>query len=358
MRHLVEQPTASARHSEVRANTRARWAAPVLATAVLALAIGGSIASAAPSANVEGAGGTTSPVGDPPSAAEARSWDRAFQAAHASEDPDQPTSKTSEATSGKRAPGGALFPNRKVLSLYGSPGPNGFGVLGRKTKGGAARKLRKQIRPYRKRSSENVIKAFDLVSVIATRCSGSDDKCRVRVSKDTIRQYLKKIRDMNGRLILDIQPGRSNVLEEIKYLKEFVQKPNVDVALDAEWNVGPNGEPGEDLGSLRAKRINGATRKIRRIQNKHNLPPKLLIVHQFRQDSVRGEKNIKRPGKVDVTLNFDGIGGRSAKTSGYKSLSYPGLFNGFSLFYKLDDGLMTPGQVLKLRPQPDYIMYQ
>ena len=93
---------------------------------------------------------------------------------------------------------------------------------------------------------------------------------------------------MDGRLILDIQPGRANVLDEMNHLKGFLNEPDVDVALDAEWNVGPRGEPGQDLGSLSAKKINKATTKLRKIVNNHDLPPKLLIVHQFREDSVKG----------------------------------------------------------------------
>jgi len=344
-----EHPAAPGRRTSSR--TAARWLTLALASATLTVCVGGGLAIATPEASPQGAGGTTSPATEPPTAAEARAWEAEFLAQEDGSEDAAPTAK-----SGKRAPGGPLFPSRKVLSLYGAAG--GFGIIGRKSLNGAAEKLNKQVRPYRKRSNEPVVKAFDLVAVIATKCSGSNDKCRNRVSKETIQRYLRKIRELNGRLILDIQPGRSNVLEEIKHLKGFIRKGNVDVALDAEWNVGPKGEPGEDLGSLKARRINGATKKLLKIIRNRDLPPKLLIVHQFRRDSVRGEKNIKRPGKVDVTLNFDGIGSRSAKTAGYKDLSFPGLFNGFSLFYELDDGLMSPRQVLSLRPQPDYIMYQ
>ena len=91
---------------------------------------------------------------------------------------------------------------------------------------------------------------------------------------------------------------------------------------------------------------------------RRDLPSKLLIIHQFRKDSVRRERRINQPHKVDVTLNFDGIGSPKAKRQGYKSLAFPGLFNGFSLFYELDDNLMSPRQVLGLSPRPDYIMYK
>lgn len=328
-------------------HTRARLVSPAVASLLVAVM---AAATASGEPGPSGAGGTSAAASEPPTAAEVRAWEERFlareRAAKSAHLPAAPA----------KAPGGPLFPQNRVLSLYGAAG--GFGVLGRKSVNGAARKLKQQIRPYRKRSSKPVVKAFDLVAVIATQCSGSNDKCRVRVSKETIRRYLRKVRDFNGRLILDIQPGRSNVLAEMRYLRNFIDEPDVDVALDAEWNVGPNGEPGEDLGSLSSGKINKASARLKRKIRERDLPPKLLIVHQFRKDSVKGERKINRPNDVDVTLNFDGIGSPAGKRSGYRSLHFNGLFDGFSLFYKLDDPLMSPRQVMGLDPKPSYIMYQ
>ncbi len=338
-----------ARRRRTRVHPRARTLGLAASLAVVCMA--GALAAGSVAAEGIGAGGTSSPLADPPTAAEAEAWEQDFEA----REPAVGDKAAPPALDGK-APGGRLFPNVKVLSLYGAAG--GFGIIGRKSLNGAAKKLRKQVKPYRERSRERVVKAFDLVSVVATSCSGRNDKCRSRVSKDTIRRYHKKIREINGRLILDIQPGRANVLDEIDHLRNFIRKPDVDVALDAEWNVGPHGTPGEDLGSLHASEINRSAKMLKRIIDNHDLPTKALIVHQFRKDSVKAESKIERPGSVDVTLNFDGIGNPSAKRAGYKRLSFKGLFNGFSLFYELDTNLMSPGQVLGLRPEPDYVMYQ
>ena len=344
----TKQATPGAPRRPARPRTPARLLPPALAAAVLA----GCVATAtAQDASREGAGGTAPPASEPPTAAEVRAWEAEFLAS-------EPAEKSSAAGAPKtgKAPGGPLFGQRKVLSLYGAAG--GFGIIGRKSVNGAAAKLNKQVRPYRKRSKEPVVKAFDLVTVIATKCSGSNDLCRIRVSDSVIRRYLKKIREINGRLVLDIQPGRANVLDEMKHLKKFIQMPDVDVAIDAEWNVGPRGKPGEDLGSITAKQLNNASTKMRKIITNRGLGAKLLIVHQFREDSVKNRGGVRRPKEVDVTLNFDGIGGPSAKRAGYRNLSQKGLFNGFSLFYELDSNLMSPRAVLGLSPQVDYIMYQ
>lgn len=342
MSYSQEQPSALARRIPRR--TRARTA-PAVAVAVLAASFGAALATAETPSPPLGAGGTSAASTEPPTAAEVNTWEAEAATKAAVVPP----------LEGK-APGGPLFPQNRVLSLYGAAG--GFGILGRKSVNGAARKLNKQIRPYRKRSKKPVVKAFDLVVVIATQCSGPNDKCRSRVSNDTIRRYLRKVRDFDGRLILDIQPGRANLLDEMRHLGGFINEPDVDVALDAEWNVGPNGEPGEDLGSLSSRKVNKAVARLKKVVRERDLPPKLLIIHQFRKDNVKGERRINRPNEVDVTLNFDGIGSPSAKRQGYKTLSFPGLFNGFSLFYQLDQNLMSPSQVMGLNPKPNYVMYQ
>ena len=285
----------------------------------------------------------------PPTAAEVARWQAEFMRSEGS------ARKVAPAAA-PRAPGAGLFPGKRVLSLYGAAG--GFGVIGRKSVRGAGKKLKKQIEPYRKRSNKPVVPAFDLVAVIATQCGGRRDKCRVRVSDSIIERYLQKIRNLNGRLILDIQPGRADVLDEIRHLRPFLRESNVDVAIDAEWNVGRNEEPGQDAGTIQAERINKAIGAIRRIQERQGLPPKLLVIHQFKRSSVKHRGDIHRPSNLDVTINFDGIGSPSAKRAGYAQIHSGRQYNGFSLFYKLDQNLMSPSAVLGLDPKPSYVMYQ
>ena len=89
-----------------------------------------------------------------------------------------------------------------------------------------------------------------------------------------------------------------------------------------------------------------------------------VSAHQFTRRNIRGRGKIAEREDVQVTLNFDGIGSRPAKEAGYAALSAGdradgvSVFNGFSLFYRLDTGLMKPRQVLRLVPKPDYVMYQ
>lgn len=99
-------------------------------------------------------------------------------------------------------------------------------------------------------------------------------------------------------------------------------------------------------------------KRLARFVRANGLPPKLLVVHQFRRGSVRGRKRLDPGVEVQTVLNFDGIGSPAAKANGYGALAAPGIFNGFSLFYRRDRPLMDPAAVLGLAPQPDFLLYQ
>jgi hypothetical protein len=112
------------------------------------------------------------------------------------------------------------------------------------------------------------------------------------------------------------------------------------------------------VGKIKSRKLNRISRALANIVATNGLPPKLLLVHQFREGSVRGRTRVKQRPEVQTLLNFDGIGSPGAKRSGYAALTVPGLFNGFSLFYRQDRQLMPPASVLGLLPEPDFLLYQ
>jgi hypothetical protein len=81
---------------------------------------------------------------------------------------------------------------------------------------------------------------------------------------------------------------------------------------------------------------------------------------------VTNDQNIRpRPG-VAIVGNIDGFGTPELKVGVYHRLAKPraqlpggaGYFNGLKLFFQEDTNLMPPTSVLKLRPQPDVIVYE
>lgn len=251
----------------------------------------------------------------------------------------------------------APLPTSRIVCFYGAP-QMGATVLGLNSPQKAAAKLAKQAQPYGALGDRQVIGGFDLVSVFATAGGGPDGLYRTRQADEVISIYLDQARAVGARLMLDIQPGRSTFLAELRELREWVVQPDVDVALDPEWNVGRHGVPGKTQGSVSGRKVNRVARKLDRIVSSHALPQKLLVVHQFRRGSITGRRRIAELDHVQMLLNFDGIGSPAGKQSGYAALLAPRLFNGFSLFYRRDKPLMSPAGVLALEPEPDFLLYQ
>jgi hypothetical protein len=158
--------------------------------------------------------------------------------------------------------------------------------------------------------------------------------------------------------MLDVQPGRSTFKAETAALRGWLAEPDVDLALDPEWNVGRRGVPGQTHGKVGARQVNAVVRRLGTIVRRHDLPPKVLVVHQFTRRMIRARQRIRSRPSVQVVLNFDGIGSPDAKEAGYAGLARPSLFNGFSLFYQRDTPLMKPPAVLALEPEPDFLLYQ
>jgi hypothetical protein len=250
-----------------------------------------------------------------------------------------------------------LFPGSRLVALYGAPQLTET-ILGKLDPAAAARRTVRQSRPYARIGDRPAIPALDLIAVVANSTAGSDGLYRTRQPGRLIRAYLRAARAIGGRLMLDIQPGRARLADEVRALERWIAKPDVDVAIDPEWEVGRRGVPGRTEGRIRAREVNRISRRIQRIVDEGDLPPKALVVHQFHRGSVRGRRQIRQRRDVAVTLNFDGIGSPAAKRSGYAALTSPAAFNGFSVFYSLDTRIMSPRSILGLDPVVDFLLYQ
>src|SRR5829696_2443730 len=204
-------------------------------------------------------------------------------------------------------------------------------ILGRLTPFEAWRRVRAEAERYRFPRAEPPVRAFELVVSIATADRGYDGRYRFRQPSSTIARYLKAARAARARLVLDIQPGRSPFMTEVRALNRSLREPDVDVALDPEWKVGRGGVPGRTEGSVDAATVNAVSRHLAAIVRERRLPQKVLVVHQFREASITRRSAIAQRRTVATTLSFDGIGSPAAKAAGYRRLSAPQLFDGFTL---------------------------
>ena len=265
--------------------------------------------------------------------------------------------------SGRELPRGGtkVFPRHRVVGFYGAPQSPQLGELGIGSPSSAARRLRHQVRPYRRLEPRTrLLPAFELISVIATAGPGPEGLYRARQSRNVVRRYLGVANRKRFLMLLDIQPGRSTFIREAEHLREFLREPNVGIALDPEWNMGPNGVPGERIGSVGASMVNRVSRLMARVARRHRLPQKLLVVHQFTEAMLKGERRLRARRRVALVLNADGFGSPAQKRAKYRELAprarsrHPG----FKLFYREDTNLMSPREVLALEPSPRFVVYE
>ncbi|MGH2950081.1 MAG: hypothetical protein ACRDPC_28095, partial [Solirubrobacteraceae bacterium] len=223
---------------------------------------------------------------------------------------------------------------------------------------GAARRLARQAEPY-ERPRRPVLPALELITVIANADAGRDDMYRTRQQDGVIRRYLRAARRAHALLLLDIQPGRSDFFTETRRLRKWLKEPDVGLALDPEWRVTGSQVPGQVIGRVGSREVNATSAWLDRLVERRDLPQKLLVIHQFTDDMVDAAALEPRDG-LDIVLNADGFGGRAVKRAKYHAFTRqsPGFHQGFKLFYEEDEDLMGPRAVMRLRPRPDFLVYE
>ncbi|MDQ4072098.1 MAG: hypothetical protein M3088_04380 [Actinomycetota bacterium] len=257
--------------------------------------------------------------------------------------------------------GRSIFPEFRVVGFYGTPQDEELGVLGAGSPESIAGRLERQARPYAEGpGARPTLSAFELIAVVANASPGDDGKFRTRLEPATIRRYLAAARRARALLILDIQPGRADFPEEISRLEPFLAQPDVGLALDPEWHMGEDEVPGESIGSMTADELNQISARLSEVVRRGRLPEKLLVVHQFTKEMVEGRERLRRYPGVELVLNVDGFGDRTLKVAKYNEFvsDRSPARHGFKLFYREDTNLMGPRDVLSLRPQPEFVVYE
>jgi len=261
---------------------------------------------------------------------------------------------------------GALLPFNRIVAYYGNLYSKGMGVLGEYPEAQMLSMLQAEVQKWKAADpSTPVIPALHYIAVVAQGSAGADGKYRARMPDSEIDKVIAMAATIQAVVFLDIQVGFSNVQTEVPLLEKYLKMPNVHLGIDPEFSMKGSIRPGKVVGTMDATDINFAANYLAKLVDQYNLPPKVLIVHRYTEAMVTNYKQITPLPEVQIVMNMDGWGGVAKKIGTYNNFIYPEpvQFTGFKLFYKNDiltpgTAMMTPDQVLKLRPQPMYIQYQ
>lgn len=261
---------------------------------------------------------------------------------------------------------GAILPGKRIVAYYGNPRSTRMGILGEVRPEEMLRRLDREVAAWTKADSTTpAIPALHLIAVVAQGSPGADGKWRARMGDSLIAMVAEWADRRNALLFLDIQVGKSTLQAELPRLAHWFAKPNVHLGIDPEFSMKTGHAPGKRIGTMDARDVNYASEFLQELVTKHDLPPKVLVVHRFTRPMLTNYKNIKLDPRVQIVIQMDGWGNPELKKGSYLHYVYsePVQYTGFKIFYKNDVRkkgwtLMKPADVLALEPKPLYIQYQ
>ena len=262
---------------------------------------------------------------------------------------------------------GALLPEHRIVAFYGNLYSKKMGALGEYPPKEMWAKLKAEVKAWEAADPTTpVIPALHYIAVVAQGDAGKDGKYRFRMPEKQIDSVFTISRMHPGtQVFLDIQVALSKIQDELPLLEKYLRLPNVHLGIDPEFSMKDGSKPGKRIGTYDAKDINYCSEYLAKLVKEHNLPPKVFVIHRFTQGMITNYKNIRLHPEVQIVIDMDGWGEPELKKGTHRNYIHkePIQFTGFKLFYKNDlkkspNRLMTPQELLKLRPQPSYIQYQ
>ncbi len=253
--------------------------------------------------------------------------------------------------------GTKIFPDYRVVAYYGTPGTGTLGVLGEGGPDTMLPKLRAAAKPFA--GDRTVQPAYELIASVAQASPGEDGDYSRMIGLDRIERYVDQAKRNKILVILDLQPGRGDFLTQARLLEKFLVQPHVGLALDPEWRMPRGKVPGRTIGTVSAAEVNRVSSYVSELTERHNLPEKLFVLHQFRASMLPDVARIeKRPG-LALVQHVDGFGTRSEKDATWDRLRRPEQFHlGYKLFYDEDIKRYGASDLLKFEDVPELISFQ
>ncbi len=278
---------------------------------------------------------------------------------------------------GIELPGGGLeiFPDRRIVMLYGHPATHRLGILGEYRLDGAIEAVTALAAEFEATPAVGaadgtatpavpVVPAFEIIATVATRAAGDDEDYSKESTVEELRPWVEAIGDAGGFAVLDLQPGRTDFLTQARRYEELLRLPHVGLALDPEWRLEPDEVHLRQIGSVSAAEVNQVVDYLVDLVREEVLPQKLLVLHQFQPSMLPDRELIATPPELAVVLHVDGQGPLGAKYGTYDEMVTAPmgpdqtLWWGWKNFHDEDSPMATPGQTNAVEPLPMVVSYQ
>ncbi|KRE42849.1 hypothetical protein [Knoellia sp. Soil729] len=267
-------------------------------------------------------------------------------------------------THASELPGGGLvpFPDRMMVALYGHPHTADLGMLGEQSARESVVRARALAKEYAALTDTVVVPAFELIATIASSVRG-DGSYSTRTRRSELLPWIEAAENAGVYVVLDLQPGRSDFLTQAKAYEELLVRPWVGLALDPEWRLKPDQVHLKQIGSVGIEEVNEVGAWLAGLVRAHDLPPKVLTLHQFNLRMIRDRERLDTSlDEIQWLVHADGQGTQSEKQETWKALrrNLPdGVWLGWKNFEDEDRPMLTVEQTLELvHPRPSFVSYQ
>jgi hypothetical protein len=258
---------------------------------------------------------------------------------------------------------GTVIPGHRLVALYGHPDDPGLGVLGQQDLPATITRAQQVAAQYAPLSDVPVLPAFEIIATIADQEAGADGDYSAETDPAALQSWVDQAADAGLYVILDLQPGRSDFLSQARRYTDLLARPNVGLALDPEWRLGPGQKHLEQIGGVDAGEVNQVLDWLADLTAAQGLPQKVVVLHQFQLSMLRDEARIgftAHP-ELAVIVQMDGQGTPELKDQTWAAVTAaapPATRFGWKDFLRNDTPTLTPEQTMTKTPTPDLISYE
>lgn len=275
------------------------------------------------------------------------------------------TDRVAAAATGTQLPGGGQIhhPGKIYIALYGHPGTPVLGVLGEQDLDGSVTRAREHAAQYEALTDLTVVPMFEIITTVALADPSPNGNYTNEVAPESLLPWVERAAEEEIYVVLDLQPGRADLLDQAKKYESLLKHPHVGLAIDPEWKLRPDQRPLRQIGQVHAEEVNQVAAWLSDLTVANDLPEKLLVLHQFQVRMLPDREAIitDRPG-LQFLVHVDGQGGQGAKQGTWSVITEnasPDLVWGWKNFYDEDSPMLTAEQTMaQVDPTPVMISYQ
>lgn len=258
--------------------------------------------------------------------------------------------------------GRTLFPDYRLIALYGTPNDPNLGALGEQSAAASITRVKELAAQYQPLMREHTLPSLEMIATVASSTPTENGDYSREVDAAVLQEWITAARQNGVYVVLDLQPGRSDFLSQAKSYQALLEQPNVGLALDPEWRLGADQVPLAQIGTVGIDEVNQTSQWLSDLTTQHKLPQKLFVLHQFRLNMIqnRDQLDTTHP-NLDYVIQMDGSGTQPVKRETWQTVTDAppaSVQFGWKNFYKVDAPTLDPASTMALNPKPAYVSYQ